>query len=119
MKSFKKIALAVVAAMTMGTLIATPASAAVMTVAVDLNGTANTTASAIATPAALPVPADNEVNAADALRFVATVDTGTAVTATCTNCTIVSALHSAASPVTASSAISNESRARSNIFISS
>jgi len=103
MKSFKRIALAVVAAMTMGTFIATPASAAVMTVAVSLNGTANSTNSAIATPAALPVPADNTVDAADALRFIATVDTGTAVSATCTNCTIVSALHTAAAPVTSAS----------------
>ncbi len=70
MTSFKKIALAVVAAMTMGTLVATPASAAPMTVALDVNGTANTTASASATPALLPVPSDNEVNAADALKFV-------------------------------------------------
>ena len=53
MNSFKKIALGMVAAITMGTLIATPASAAVMTVAVTLDGTANTTASAIATPASL------------------------------------------------------------------
>jgi hypothetical protein len=103
MKSFKKIALALVAAMTMGTLVASPASAAPMTVALDVNGTANTTASASATPALLPVPSDNEVNAADALKFVATVDTGTAVTATCTNCTIVSALHTSTAPVNASS----------------
>jgi len=107
MNSFKKIALAVVAAMTMGTLIATPASAAVMTVAVSLNGTANSTNSAIATPAALPVPADNTVDAADALRFIATVDTGTAVSATCTNCTIVSALHTSAAPVTSASGSSS------------
>ena len=103
MNSFKKIALAVVAAMTMGTLIATPASAAVMTVAVSLDGSANTTNSASATPATLPVPADNKIDAADALKFVATVDTGTAVVASCTNCTIVSALHSDAAPVGASS----------------
>jgi len=103
MKSFKKLALGLVAAMTVSTLIATPASAASMTVALDVNGTANTTASASATPAQLPVPSDNEVNAADALRFVATVDTGTAVTASCTNCTIVSALHTSTSPVNASS----------------
>ena len=107
MKSFKKIALAVVAAMTMGTLVATPASAAVMTVAVELNGVANTTASAIATPAALPVPADNTVDAADALKFVATVDTGTSVSVVATNATIVSALHTTAAPVTASSGSSS------------
>ena len=107
MNSFKKIALAVVAAMTMGTLVATPASAAVMTVAVDLNSVANTTASSSATPAALPVPADNTIDAADALRFVATVDTGTAVTVTATNATIVTALHTVAAPASASSGSSS------------
>jgi hypothetical protein len=107
MNSLKKIALAVVAAMTMGTLVATPASAAVMTVAVDLNSVANTTASSSATPAALPVPADNTIDATDALRFVATVDTGTAVTVTATNATIVTALHTVAAPVSASSGSSS------------
>jgi hypothetical protein len=107
MKSFKKIALAMVAAMTMGTLIATPASAAVMTVAVDLNSVANTTASSSATPAALPVPADNKIDVTDALRFVATVDTGTSVTVTATNATIVTALHTVAAPVSASSGSSS------------
>jgi hypothetical protein len=97
----------VVAAMTMGTLVATPASAAVMTVAVDLNSVANTTASSSATPAALPVPADNTIDATDALRFVATVDTGTAVTVTATNATIVTALHTVAAPVSASSGSSS------------
>jgi hypothetical protein len=107
MNSFKKIALAMVAAMTLGTIVATPASAAVMTVAVDLAGTPNTTASAIATPAALPVPADNTVDAADALKFVATVDTGTVVSVVATNATIVSALHTTAAPVTSASGSSS------------
>jgi hypothetical protein len=96
-----------VAAMTLGTIVATPASAAVMTVAVDLAGTANTTASAIATPASLPVPADNSIDAADALKFVATVDTGTSVSVVATNATIVSALHTSAAPVGASSGTSS------------
>ena len=107
MNSFKKIALGLVAAMTLGTVIATPASAAVMTVAVSLDSVANTTNSAIATPAALPVPADNTVDAADALKFVATVDVGTSVTAVATNATIVSALHTTAAPVGASSGSSS------------
>ena len=107
MNSFKKIALAVVAAMTLSTIVATPANAAVMTVAVTLDGAANTTASAIATPAALPVPADNSVDAADALRFVATVDTGTSVLVSATNATIVAALHTTAAPVGASSGSSS------------
>jgi hypothetical protein len=109
MNSFKKIALAMVAAMTLGTMVATPASAAVMTVAVTL-GAANTdksSASAIATPAALPVPSDNKIDVTDALKFVATVDTGTVVTVVTTNATIVSALHSDAAPVGATSGSSS------------
>ena len=107
MNSFKKIALAMVAAMTLGTIVATPASAAVMTVAVSLDTVANTTASAIATPASLPVPADNTVDAADALKFIATVDVGTSVTVAATNATIVSALHTTAAPVGATSGSSS------------
>jgi hypothetical protein len=107
MNSFKKIALAMVAAMTLGTMVATPASAAVMSVAVELAGTANTTASSISTPASLPVPADNTVDAADALKFVATVDTGTVVSVVTTNATIVSALHTTAAPVGATSGSSS------------
>ncbi len=109
MNSFKKIALAMVAAMTLGTVVATPASAAVMTVAVTL-GAANTdksSASAIATPAALPVPSDNKIDVTDALKFVATVDTGTVVTVVTTNATIVSALHTDAAPVGALSGSSS------------
>ena len=109
MNSFKKIALAMVAAMTLGTVVATPASAAVMTVAVTLgaNNTDKASASAIATPAALPVPSDNKIDVTDALKFVATVDTGTVVTVVTTNATIVSALHSDAAPVGATSGSSS------------
>jgi trimeric autotransporter adhesin len=109
MNSFKKIALAMVAAMTLGTVVATPASAAVMTVAVTLgaNNTDKASASAIATPAALPVPSDNKIDVADALKFVATVDTGTVVSVVATNATIVSALHSDAAPVGATSGSSS------------
>ena len=107
MNSFKKIALAVVAAMTLGMVAVAPANATVMTVAVSLNGTANTTNGVISTPAALPVPSDNTIDALDALQFVATVATGTSVTATATNATIVSALNTSAAPVGASSGSSS------------
>jgi hypothetical protein len=107
MNSFKKIALAVVAAMTLGMVAVAPANATVMTVAVTLDGTANTTNGVIATPATLPVPADNTIDAADALRFVATVAAGTSVSAVATNATIVSALHTSAAPVGASSGSSS------------
>jgi trimeric autotransporter adhesin len=107
MNSFKKIALAVVAAMTLGMVAVAPANATVMTVAVTLDGAANTTNGVIATPASLPVPADNTIDAADALRFVATVAAGTSVSAVATNATIVSALHTSAAPVGASSGSSS------------
>jgi hypothetical protein len=107
MNSFKKIALAMVAAMTLGTIVATPASAAVMTVAVTLGAADKASASSISTPAVLPVPSDNKVDVTDALKFVATVDTGTVVTVTTTNATIVSALHTDAAPVGASSGSSS------------
>ena len=107
MNSFKKIALGLVAAMTLGTMVATPASAAVMTVAVSLDSVANTTANSITTPASLPVPADNSVDSVDALKFVATVDMGTNVSVSATNATIVSALHTTAAPVGATSGSSS------------
>jgi hypothetical protein len=107
MKSFKKIALAMVAAMTLGMVAVAPANATVMTVAVTLDTVANTTNGVIATPATLPVPADNTIDAADALKFVATVAVGTSVSAVATNATIVSALHTSAAPVGASSGSSS------------
>jgi hypothetical protein len=93
--------------MTLGMVAVAPANATVMTVAVTLDGTANTTNGVIATPATLPVPADNTIDAADALRFVATVAAGTSVSAVATNATIVSALHTSAAPVGASSGSSS------------
>jgi hypothetical protein len=84
-----------------------PANATVMTVAVTLDTVANTTNGVIATPATLPVPADNTIDAADALKFVATVAVGTSVSAVATNATIVSALHTSAAPVGASSGSSS------------
>jgi hypothetical protein len=107
MNSFKKIALAVVAAMTLGMVAVAPANATVMTVVVKLGSTANTTNGVISTPAALPVPSDNTIDSTDALEFVATVAAGTTVSAVATNATIVSALHTSAAPVGASSGSSS------------
>jgi hypothetical protein len=112
MNSFKKIALAVVAAMTLGTMVATPASANTMSVvATTWNGTAfaapATAGTALNTAIARPVPADNKINDADVVRLVATVVAGTNVTATATNATIVSKLHEDTAPVGASSGSSS------------
>ena len=110
MNSFKKIALAVVAAMTLGTLVATPASAAPMTVAVEIhNGTAwaapATAGTATTTAITRPVPADNSVDLGDVVKFVATVDTGTVVSVVTTNATLVEAVATSTAPVTASSGV--------------
>jgi hypothetical protein len=117
MNSFKKIALAMVAAMTLGTLVSTPASAntlsvvattwkadrtvsGVLTPDYDTPATAGT---AVGTAIARAVPEDNKIDKEDVVRFVATVAAGTSVTASATNATIVSALHSDAAPVSSAS----------------
>ena len=114
MKSFKKIALAMVAAMAMGTL-ATPASAAPMVVtSVKKNTgtvasptwTAQTAGTAATSPITIPVPTDNSVDSLDVVEFVLTVDTGTAVTAVAVNATLVPALSATGAAVTASSGTS-------------
>jgi hypothetical protein len=112
MNSFKKIALAVVAAMTLGTFVVTPASANTLSIEAKVhNGTtwvdptnAGTSSTA---PITRPVPEDNKIDNVDAVRFVATVATGTSVTASATNATIVAALHDTAAPVSASSGSSS------------
>ena len=113
MKSFKKIALAMVAAMTLGTMVATPASANTMSVVASTWNAAKTGGAGFDTPATAgtalttaivrPVPADNAIDNTDVVQLVATVVAGTNVVATATNATIVSALHSSAAPVGASS----------------
>lgn len=121
MNSFKKIALAMVAAVTMGTLVSTPASANTLSVvATTWNATRTvggvvtpdydtplTAGTASTTAIARPVPEDNKIENVDVVRFVATVAAGTSVTATATNATIVSALHSDAAPVSSASGSSS------------
>ena len=99
MKSFKKIALALVAAMTLGTLVVTPASA--NTVSVDV-ATEISGAGTAASPFTVKVPSDNVVSVADtttvtnneALLITATVVAGTPVTFTAVgaNTRLVSAI---------------------------
>jgi hypothetical protein len=117
MNSFKKIALAMVAAMTLGTMVATPASANTMSVVASTWNAAKTGGAGFDTPATAgtalttaivrPVPADNAIDNTDVVQLVATVVAGTNVVATSTNATIVSALHSSAAPVGASSGSSS------------
>jgi hypothetical protein len=79
-----------------------------MTVAVSLDTVANTTASCNSLHLLhYQFLQTTTVDAADALKFVATVDTGTNVSVTATNATIVSALHTSAAPVGATSGSSS------------
>jgi hypothetical protein len=113
MNSFKKIALAVVAAMTMSTLVATSASAAPMQVtSVKKAGAASNTSQGVSAsaPIQLPVPSDNSVDTADTVEFVVTVDTGTVVSVVATNAFVVPAVATSTAPVTASSGASTWSQ---------
>ena len=106
-----------VAAMTLGTMVATPASANTMSVVATTWNAAKsggadfdapaTAGTALTTAIVRPVPADNAIDNTDVVRLVATVTAGTNVVATATNATIVSALHSSAAPVGASSGSSS------------
>lgn len=102
MNSFKKVTLIIAAALTSTMLVSPAANAATTTLTVA--GSAATGGTVATAPVALPVPADNSVDAADALKIAVTsVDTGTAVTAVAVNATIVPALATSTAPVTASS----------------
>ena len=79
MNSFKKIALGLVAAMTLGTLVATPASANSVALTVTAPGGSGTAAS----PYTVGVPADNTVNtAAEFITVAAVVPSGMTTTFT-------------------------------------
>ena len=107
MNSLKKIALAVVAAMTMSTLVATSANAAT---ALTVGGSSASGGTTSATAIELPVPADNSVDSADALKFAFTsLETGTIVAASATNAKIVTALATSSAPVTSSAGTSSVS----------
>ena len=102
MKSFKKVSLIIAAALTSTMLVSPAANAATTTLTVA--GSAATGGTVATAPVALPVPADNSVDATDALKIAVTsVDTGTVVTAVAVNATIVPTLATSSAPVTASS----------------
>jgi hypothetical protein len=84
MNSFKKIALGLVAAMTLGTIVATPASANTVSVAVTTKAVATDDGSA-ALPLTINVPFDNVISdtavvTSEVLTLTATVPSGTPVT---------------------------------------
>lgn len=103
MISLKKIAFVCAAALTSTVLLVPSASAAAATT-LTVNGSAATGGTAATAPVALPVPADNSVDLADALKIAVTgLDTGTVVTAVATNATLVPAVATSAAPVTSAS----------------
>ena len=104
MKSFKKIALIVSAALLGSMAVVAPAHAGVPTVAVTVNAVADNDANTIAGAAVATVPADNKIEAVDAVKFALTnVDAGTSVVVSTTKATVVPALHTATTPVTSKS----------------
>ena len=103
MKSFKNISLVIAAALT-GAMLVVPSANAAVSTALTVNGSAASGGTVATAPVALPVPADNSVDAADALKIaVSGLETGTVVTAVATGATIVPALATSTAPVTASS----------------
>jgi hypothetical protein len=109
MNSFKKVSLIIAAALTstMVVMPVAPASANAGTVTLTVAGSAATGGTVVTTPVSLPVPADNSVDAADALKIAVTgIDTGTVVTAVAVNATLVPALSATGAAVTASSGTS-------------
>jgi hypothetical protein len=107
MNSFKKVSLIIAAALTSTMLVSPAANANAGTVTLTVAGSAATGGTVVTTPVSLPVPADNSVDAADALKIAVTgVDTGTAVTAVAVNATLVPALAATGAAVTASSGTS-------------
>jgi len=107
MNSFKKVSLIIAAALTSTMLVAPAAQANSGTVTLTVAGSAATGGTVVTTPVSLPVPADNSIDAADALKIAVTgVDTGTVVTAVAVNATIVPALATTGTAVTAFSGTS-------------
>ena len=106
MNSFKKIALGLVATLTLGTMVALPANASSGTTALKVGGSSLGAGVGLtaANPASLPVPADNSVDSADALHLGITgLLNNTVVTATASNGRIVTALATPTVPVTSAS----------------
>jgi hypothetical protein len=95
------IAIASAVALVTTALVASPANASV-SAALTINNVSVTAAATTADPVLLPVPADNSVDAADALKIVVTVPVNTTVSATSTGVKLVSALATSTAPVVAS-----------------
>jgi hypothetical protein len=85
------------------TFFVSPSAAANPLIALTVNGVTITTANAAATPATVSVPADNQIDATDALKFsMSGIAAGTSVSVTVQNAFIISNLSSTLNPVTSS-----------------
>ena len=105
MNTNKKITAVLAAALVGSFLAIAPAQAA--STALSVGGSSVSTGTVVSNPAVLPVPADNSVDSADALKIAITgLDTGTVVTASATNASIVPAFATVSAPVTASAGTS-------------
>jgi hypothetical protein len=101
MNTNKKISAALATVLVGSFLAIAPAQAA--STALTVGGSSVSTGTVVSNPAILPVPADNSVDSADALKIAITgLDTGTVVTASASNASIVPALATVSAPVTAS-----------------
>ena len=100
--TIKKIAIAAVAALTLSTF-AVPANAAI-NAALSVDSVAVETGTTTTNPVLLPVPADNSVDATDALKIVVSdLANNTSVNIVATNVTLTTALATVDAPVTATS----------------
>lgn len=107
MKLVKRFAAVLSAALVGSVLSVIPAQATVPTIALSINEVAVTTAASSATPATVSVPADNSVNAVDAVKFDLTgLAAGSIINASAVNASLVSALATETVPVTASAGAS-------------
>jgi hypothetical protein len=99
---FKKKITVIVLSLGIGsTFLVSPSAFANPVIALTVNGVSITTANVPATPATVSVPSDNQVDAADALRFsMSGIVPGTSVSVTSQNAFIISNLSSTLSPVT-------------------
>ena len=109
MKSISKLSLVIAAALA-GTVL-TSVSASAATTTLSVGGSTVTTGTVATNPAVLPVPSDNKVDSADALKVsISGSDiTGISITAVATNATIVTALHTDTAPVTSNTGSSTVS----------
>jgi len=104
MNKFKKISAIIAAIVAFGTLSTLSASAAVSATLTVGGSAAGTTGATSATAIELPVPENNTIDSAHALKIALSgLETGTSVSAVASSATIVSALATVATPVTAAS----------------